>query len=1087
MIFSNEKKVKKIFSVFLSLSLILSVFVFAPVEANAEATHYNGYTVKFVIDVTNDADGWNNAYVNLYCRTGLNGTGSGSHNIAAYYSIQNEIDDGDDVYTREYNCGDEFPEKLEIYTDFGGGITWRCWEADVKIYINGVNVKNEHITSSSGAFSSSDDTNTITIDKSWYPYPVEFTNIYSRPNDPYLPSEETYGQIFQSESDLTDCSGYTLISAYDQFGVAWKTGLIITNISNPSTDSAPQYQSTSNGTFFGYYAKLLSNSGIDHTSRFNARFNTANSVYATVNNTFDAEFIFRHKLDVVVNGNTVFTKRDFSGKFVDIEADSPTGYLIKSYSLTGSGTLTYDDTDGSYQYTFGAADGTVTARLDPIKYNIAFSNNGGSGTLARKSGVKYDKSVQLPSCTFSNTGYHFVGWNTEPDGSGNSYSNRAFVKNLTTVNDATVTLYAQWEQNVYTVTLVYPTELNMETDVVYVPHGGSISVDEIIPTENAGGHWHLTNSAAALTNITSNRTINLTYELVAHNYLAPNIIQAETCTVDGEQEEVCADCGYVLTSVIPHHHISVEVIPAVPATCTEDGRTEETVCTACNEILVPHTVIPAEGHDYYDEPEWEWAEDYSWARATWTCEKCGHTEVKQTSYAQEIFHEDVGCDRVYTTSFNFNGQSYAGASTYNNLYVEVPYIDENGNESTMLAASFAQGKTPVGNRLFVDSVVNLTDTFEMAEDVQIILCDEGKLNINISDTEKTGIEMYDSYDTSSHYAKDLVVFGQTNQTGELNISLTNPASQSNGIECNAYKQYGGKVNINVLSATHWFYGSSNAIKASGYASHAPDIIVKRGILNAYAANGFALYSIYGNVYLEGGQITALTGNSEYGGVGSFQQNIILGCSNDDDFITSSGYEPKEHGGSVRITDGQVLTDGEGNNYIHTLTGEQIGAIAGKTLSLIHLSYDINEDGYEDVNDIGFIISASAGLIDETDSRLSRADLNGDTVVDAFDAAELDRILFANSCAKGDVNQDGEINLADYAMTKAHISGVAVDNNTPANLLDKSYLTSEYDGIKDNYDNGTIITQQYYCADYDGDKAVDAFDLFYLDKRINNIA
>ena len=72
------------------------------------------------------------------------------------------------------------------------------------------------------------------------------------------------------------------------------------------------------------------------------------------------------------------------------------------------------------------------------------------------------------------------------------------------------------------------------------------------------------------------------------------------------------------------------------------------------------------------------------------------------------------------------------------------------------------------------------------------------------------------------------------------------------------------------------------------------------------------------------------------------------------------------------------------------------------------------------------------------------------------------------------------------MTKAHISGVAVDNNTPANLLDKSYLTAEYDGIKDNYPNGTIITQQYYCADYDGDKAVDAFDLFYLDKRINNL-
>ena len=58
-----------------------------------------------------------------------------------------------------------------------------------------------------------------------------------------------------------------------------------------------------------------------------------------------------------------------------------------------------------------------------------------------------------------------------------------------------------------------------------------------------------------------------------------------------------------------------------------------------------------------------------------------------------------------------------------------------------------------------------------------------------------------------------------------------------------------------------------------------------------------------------------------------------------------------------------------------------------------LYYDINEDGVEDANDIAFIISASAGLIDETDRRLLRADLNSDGVVDAFDAAWLDRWFY----------------------------------------------------------------------------------------------
>jgi len=150
--------------------------------------------------------------------------------------------------------------------------------------------------------------------------------------------------------------------------------------------------------------------------------------------------------------------------------------------------------------------------------------------------------------------------------------------------------------------------------------------------------------------------------------------------------------------------------------------------------------------------------------------------------------------------------------------------------------------------------------------------------------------------------------------------------------------------------------------------------------------------------------------------------------------------------------------------------------------------DMNSDKEIDFDDISAILSASVGSLESiTDIQQTVADYDLDGAVDGFDAAEVDRYVYSINTAKGDVNQDGEIDLADYAMTKAHISGVAVDINTPANLLDKSYLTAEYDGIKDNYPNGTIITQQYYCADYDGDKAVDAFDLFYLDKRINNIA
>ncbi len=206
--------------------------------------------------------------------------------------------------------------------------------------------------------------------------------------------------------------------------------------------------------------------------------------------------------------------------------------------------------------------------------------------------------------------------------------------------------------------------------------------------------------------------------------------------------------------------------------------------------------------------------------------------------------------------------------------------------------------------------------------------------------------------------------------------------------------------------------------------------------------------------------------------------ITLGCNTADSSITVGSYS-----GTVKIVDGQTLIDGK-RAYRGTVSDNS--KLADKTLVAGVLKYDINEDDVEDINDIAFIIAASVGEVTMTETQSAKADLNGDGIADAFDAAELDRILFADGSDKGDVDRDGDIDLADYAMAKAHLSGVDSDENHPANLLDKSYLTSEYDSIKDNYPDGTIITQPYYCADYNSDKAVDAFDLFCLDKKLNSL-
>ena len=92
-------------------------------------------------------------------------------------------------------------------------------------------------------------------------------------------------------------------------------------------------------------------------------------------------------------------------------------------------------------------------RYVPNKYQISYKANGGEGTIKDQKAV-YDKSLVLNNGEkFSRTGYKLAGWNTKKDGSGTGYELDEMVKNLTAVNEGMVTLYAQWEPNVYTVTL----------------------------------------------------------------------------------------------------------------------------------------------------------------------------------------------------------------------------------------------------------------------------------------------------------------------------------------------------------------------------------------------------------------------------------------------------------------------------------------------------------------------------------------------------------------------------------------------------------------------------------------------------------
>lgn len=80
--------------------------------------------------------------------------------------------------------------------------------------------------------------------------------------------------------------------------------------------------------------------------------------------------------------------------------------------------------------------------------NISFNSNGGQGSMANLA-VTSNTPATLAKSTFTRSGFVFGGWNTQADGSGDSYADQADATRLAvqTNNGQTVVLYAQWNIN----------------------------------------------------------------------------------------------------------------------------------------------------------------------------------------------------------------------------------------------------------------------------------------------------------------------------------------------------------------------------------------------------------------------------------------------------------------------------------------------------------------------------------------------------------------------------------------------------------------------------------------------------------------
>lgn len=182
----------------------------------------------------------------------------------------------------------------------------------------------------------------------------------------------------------------------------------------------------------------------------------------------------------------------------------------------------------------------TTLSQTPASYTISYNANGGSG--APSSQTKYwGTDITLSSSAPSRTGYTFSGWNTQSNGSGTSYS-----KGSNYSSNSSVTLYAKWTPNTYSVTFDANGGTNAPSSQTKT-YGQNLTLTSSIPKKeryNFKG-WAETSTATSAAYqpggtfskvITSNITLYAVWELA---YIPPVVktLSVIRCDVDGNDQD----------------------------------------------------------------------------------------------------------------------------------------------------------------------------------------------------------------------------------------------------------------------------------------------------------------------------------------------------------------------------------------------------------------------------------------------------------------------------------------------------------------------------------------------------------------------
>lgn len=141
------------------------------------------------------------------------------------------------------------------------------------------------------------------------------------------------------------------------------------------------------------------------------------------------------------NSKPVFTAESADESILEIVSVSKNKVVYKGKKAGTVNLYVYEQSGSKMRL-------AATINVIASRYTVLFDANGGTGNTSPMYAIDYGKTYSLNKNKYSNAGYVFAGWNTKADGSGTMFVDGEKISNLSTVNNSTVTLYAQWAKKI---------------------------------------------------------------------------------------------------------------------------------------------------------------------------------------------------------------------------------------------------------------------------------------------------------------------------------------------------------------------------------------------------------------------------------------------------------------------------------------------------------------------------------------------------------------------------------------------------------------------------------------------------------------